>query len=95
MKKRLGVFLSFIFPFLSNKSVDNCGKLNSGPNSHFAIDVSSRDIKAPWLAAVGRCDNKCGKNEVFTVSCSGAILTKKHVVTAAHCYTEIGRVKKE
>ena len=98
MKKRLGVFLSFIFPFLSNKSVENCGQLNSGLKSHFAIDGSiniSRDINAPWLAAVGRCDNNCGKNEAFNVSCSGAILTKKHIVTAAHCFTKIWRVKKE
>ena len=94
MKKKLAVFLLFISPLLSNK-FDNCGKVNLDPNSHFAIDGSSRDINAPWLAAVGRCDNNCGKNEAFNVSCSGAILTKKHIVTAAHCFTKIWRVKKE
>ena len=94
MKKKLGVFLLFISPLLSNK-FDNCGKVNRDPNSHFAIDGSRRDINAPWLAAVGRCENNCGKDDAFTVSCSGGILTKKHIVTAAHCFTEIGVVKKE
>ena len=94
MKKKLGVFLLLTVPLLSNK-FDKCGQLNSGSYSHFAIDGSSRNINAPWLAAVGRCENNCDKNEVFTVRCSGAILTKKHIVTAAHCFTKIWRVKKE
>ena len=94
MKKKLAVLLLFISPLLSNK-FDNCGKVNRDPNSHFAIAGSSRDINAPWLAAVGRCENNCDKDDAFTVRCSGGILTKKHIVTAAHCFTEIGRVKKE
>ena len=91
---RLGIFLLFVAPIWSN-NFDKCGQLHSGSNSHFVIGGYSEEINAPWVAAVGKCDNDCGRLDKFTVSCSGAILTRKFIVTAAHCFTEIGRVKKE
>ena len=49
---------------------------------HFAIAGVEEEIKAPWLAALGISR----ENFKFTVICSGSILTKKVILSAAHCF---------
>ena len=49
---------------------------------HYAISGDDQVIKAPWLAALGISR----PNKEFTVFCSGTILTKKFILTAAHCF---------
>ena len=40
------------------------------------------EIKAPWLAAIGIDREKYG----FTFLCSGSIITRRFIFTAAHCF---------
>merc|ERR1712110_638936 len=62
---------------------DDCSRdYSNGGHGHFAISGADEDIKAPWLAAVGIGQEN---NEFFTL-CSGTILTKKFILTAAHCF---------
>ncbi|XP_064112423.1 proclotting enzyme-like isoform X2 [Macrobrachium nipponense] len=53
-------------------SLDNLKTARANGQSHW-----------PWLVAVGFFD----ETRNFEVTCGGAIITKKHVITAAHCLT--------
>ena len=50
--------------------------------AHFAFTGTDEEIKAPWLAAIGIIS----PNEQFTVICSGSILTRRFILSAAHCF---------
>ena len=79
------IFVSFILlvSFVTSE-IDDCSRdySDDGGNGHFAISGADEDIKAPWLAAVGIGREN---NEFFSL-CSGTIITKKFILTAAHCW---------
>ena len=66
------IFLSYV----ASNNIEECTR--DYPNR----GGSPQEIKAPWLAAIGISR----PYEDFTMLCSGSILTKKLIVTAAHCF---------
>ena len=95
MKKNLLCVFLIVAQIIGN-DFDQCGSLNSDSDSFFAISGpgDEDDIKAPWLAAIGKYQTE-NDRDGFKVVCSGSTLTRKHILTAAHCFTEIGRVKEK
>ena len=93
-KKLLCLFL--IVARLLGIDFDQCGSLNSASDSLFAISGTSDedDIKAPWLAAIGKYSSENNHDEL-KVSCSGTILTRRYILTAAHCFTEQSNFKEK
>ena len=81
--KRLLCVLFVVAPHLSD-DFNKCGSLSSDQGL-FAINGASEDnIRAPWLAALGKYSSKHLGG--FQVICSGTIITKRILVTAAHCW---------
>ena len=75
--------------------IEKCGSLKSSSTSNlFAFQGSTdeEDIMAPWLAAVGKYTEKVFEN--FQVSCSGVVLTRRIIVTAAHCFEAFNEANK-
>jgi secreted trypsin-like serine protease len=52
----------------------------------YADDLRARAGEAPWLVSVKRREGRR-----FFTYCSGALLTKRHVLTAAHCLDGLQR----
>ena len=60
---------------------DDCSR-DYSDGGHFALSGADEDIKAPWLAAIGIGQ----ENYEFRKLCSGSILTRKFILSAAHCF---------
>ena len=69
-----------------NSDFEECGVKHVGSSGLFAISGDGTDVNAPWLAAVGAMRNSSEGYEKFVVSCSGTILTRRIILTAAHCF---------
>ena len=68
---------------MAMSNIEECTRDYTGRGGgHFAIAGVEEEIKAPWLAAIGISK----ENYQFTVICSGSILTRKVILTAAHCF---------
>ena len=83
---KFGFIFLFFGHLLCNK-IEKCGSLKSGSTSNlfaFQGSTNEEDIMAPWLAAVGRYTKEVFEN--FQVSCSGVVVTRRMIVTAAHCF---------
>ena len=76
--------LVFLFSFLKIfNATEDCGVILSG--EEFANSGDDRGVKAPWIAAIGKLRNTRHGYREFDVYCSGTILTRKFIITAAHC----------
>ena len=86
----MSIAFGFIFLFIGHlmcNKIDKCGSLKSSSTSNlfaFQGPTDEEDIMAPWLAAVGRYTKEDYEN--FQVSCSGVVVTRRIIVTAAHCF---------
>ena len=69
-----------------SSALEECGIKNFGSSGLFAIGRDGTDVQAPWLAAVGALRNSSEGYEKFIVTCSGTILTRRMILTAAHCF---------
>ena len=68
---------------------DECGVKNLDPGSlQFAVSTDGGDVTAPWIAAIGAMREETNGYETFVVTCSGAILTTRMIITAAHCFAQ-------
>ena len=64
-------------------SVTDCSRVYTDTeDGHFTIAGAEEEIKSPWLVAIGISRT----NHEFLLLCSGSILTKKFILTAAHCF---------
>ena len=91
MNLKFGIIFLCLGSLVSSK-FEKCGSFRSDSTSNlFAFQGSTDedDIKAPWLAAVGKLTQKVFKD--FKVDCSGVIVTRGIIVTAAHCF--VGFIK--
>ena len=81
---KLFLFCGLIQVISASDSDMDCGVRNLAPDSgQFAISGDNMDDpKAPWTAAVGNFIYK----DIFEVRCSGVVITRRHVITAAHCF---------
>ena len=77
---------AFCFVFLINfvaSDIEECSREYSETGGgHFTLSGFDQEITAPWLAAIG----KSRPNKEFTVFCSGSLLSKKYILSAAHCF---------
>ena len=75
------VFLCWFLKVING--TEDCGVIVLG--QEFANSGNDRDVKAPWIAAIGKLRNTSDGYKKFDVYCSGTILTRKFIITAAHC----------
>ena len=81
------LFLCYLFGLDVSES-DECGRVNLelGSNLFAITGDDSEEATAPWSAAIGAFRNSSdGYEEKFVVTCSGTILSRNLVITAAHC----------
>ena len=78
--------LCCLIQVIVNSDLEECGIKNVGSSGLFAISGDDSDVQAPWLAAVGAMKNTSEGYEKFIVTCSGSILTRRIVISAAHCF---------
>ena len=69
-----------------NNDFEECGIKNVGSSGLFAINGDGNDVQAPWIAAVGALRNSSEGYEKFIVTCSGSILTRRIIISTAHCF---------
>ena len=82
-KMKVATFYFVIYLGFVASDIEECSRDYSDEGGgHYAITGVNEQIKAPWLAALG----VSRPNKEFTVFCSGSILTKKFILTAAHCF---------
>ena len=82
--------LIFFLYFVTSSDLKQCGR-NVDSSSLFAVSAGindSSEIRAPWLAAIGVIRNDSDGFETFVLTCSGTILTRKIIISAAHCFAE-------
>ena len=80
MKATIFVNIILLVSVVSSE-FDDCSR-DYSDGGHFAISGVEEDIKAPWLAALGIGED----NYDFFFLCSGTIITKKFLLSAAHCF---------
>ena len=84
------LFLCYLFE-LAASELEDCGRVNLelGSNLFAITSDDSEEATAPWIAAIGAFRNsEDGLEEKFVVTCSGTILSRNLVITAAHCLDE-------
>ena len=84
---KLLLFLCYLFD-LAASELEDCGRVNLelGSNLFAITSDDSEEATAPWSAAIGAFRNsEDGLKEKFVVTCSGTILSRNLVITAAHC----------
>ena len=82
--------LFYFLYFVMSSDLKQCGR-NVDGSSLFAVSggiSDSSEIRAPWLAAIGAIRNDSDGFEIFVLTCSGTILTRKMIISAAHCFAE-------
>ena len=68
--------------------LEDCGRVNLefGSNLFAITGDNTEEATAPWVAAIGAFRTSSnGLEEKFVVTCSGTILSRTLVITAAHC----------
>ena len=74
--------LGFLISFVTS-DIEECSRQHSDTGGgHFTISGSDEEIRAPWLVAIGISR----PNKEFTLFCSGSLLSKKFILSAAHCF---------
>ena len=77
------IFMSYLISKIA--ATDECGKQGFDPGT-FAISADDDNVRAPWTVAIGQMSTGTdGEFNEILVFCSGAVLTPRIVVTAAHC----------
>lgn len=75
---------TFLFLTCVTSDLNDCTRDYSDPTDgvHFTRSGVEEEIIAPWLVAIGISR----KNYEFTLLCSGNIITKNYILSAAHCF---------